>query len=120
MRISHEMVNSLCQARGLTLKEVLNASGVSSNAYYSLARKESVLPQSVEKLAATLGVPVSKLLIDEEAILERHLKLLAEVDRIAATDEQLDRDTIRHTLLLLEEPPITRLRRALALGRHSC
>jgi hypothetical protein len=90
---------------------------VSSNAYYSLARKESAVPRSISKLADVLNVPVSKLMIDEEAMLEEQLRLLAEVDRIASADPALDRDTVRHTLLLLDEPPLNRLRRALRLGR---
>lgn len=117
MRVSHEMVSTLCEQRGVTLQEALRASGVSSNAYYSIARKDSVVPQSISKLAEVLSVPVSELLVDEDQILEDQLKLLAEVDRIAATDDELDRDTIRHTLILLKESPSTRLRRALRLGR---
>jgi hypothetical protein len=53
-------------------------------------------------------------------MLEEQLRLLAEVDRIALTDSTLDRDTIRHTLVLLDEPPLNRLRRALRLGRIGC
>jgi hypothetical protein len=39
------------------------------------------------------------------------------VDFIMALHPQADRDTVRHTLILLDEPPIERLRRSLRRGR---
>jgi len=43
--------------------------------------------------------------------------LMAEVDAIVRRYPGVDRDNIRHTLLLLREKPIDRLRRALIRGR---
>lgn len=117
MRIDHELVKRECRRRGISLQQLLCAAGVSSNAYYSLANKESAVPQSILKIAGTLDLPPSALLFDEKAILTQHLKLLARVDAIAQKHTDTDRDTIRHTLTLLDEPPINRLRRALELGR---
>lgn len=117
MKVYHEMVKQECAQRGISLQELLSAAGVSSNAYYSLARKASALPSSLSRIANTLGVPVSSLLFDEHAVLQSHMQKLALVDDIAKRHPEADRDTIRHTLTLLEEAPIDRLRRALELGR---
>jgi hypothetical protein len=43
--------------------------------------------------------------------------LLNKVDDIARKYKNIDPDNIRHTLLLLQEPPIERLRRALTRGQ---
>jgi hypothetical protein len=42
---------------------------------------------------------------------------MAEVNRIVKRHPGVDPDNIRHTLLLLDEEPIERLRRALQRGR---
>jgi hypothetical protein len=46
-------------------------------------------------------------------MLRRHRELLDEAERILARDPTLSWDTVWHTLLLLDEPPVERLRRAL-------
>ena len=43
--------------------------------------------------------------------------LLRKVERILAKHSVADRDNVRHTLLLLEEPPVDRLERGLLRGR---
>jgi hypothetical protein len=45
-----------------------------------------------------------------------HRQLLKKVDAICAKHKKADRDNIRHTLILLQEQPIVRLRRALMRG----
>jgi hypothetical protein len=50
------------------------------------------------------------------ADLRRHRELLEETERILARHPDLSRDTVWHVLLLLDEPPIERLRRALRRG----
>jgi hypothetical protein len=50
--------------------------------------------------------------------LVRHRELLEETEQILARNPDLTRDTVWHTLLLLDEPPIERLRRALRRGRR--
>jgi transcriptional regulator with XRE-family HTH domain len=117
MKISPEKVESLCRERGASVGQVLREAGVSRNAFYTLARKESVVPQSLVRLAEGLGVSVSALLEDVLSPEERMQRLAAQVDRIARRHKGVDRDNIRHTLLLLEEQPIERLRRALRRGR---
>jgi hypothetical protein len=51
--------------------------------------------------------------------LRRHLELLEETERILMRHPGLSRDTVWHVLLLLEEEPVERLRRALRRGRRA-
>jgi hypothetical protein len=44
-------------------------------------------------------------------------RLSRRVERIVAAHPEADRDNIRHTLILLELPPLERLRRSLIRGR---
>jgi hypothetical protein len=44
-------------------------------------------------------------------------RLSARVKKIIATHPQADPDNIRHTLILLEQPPLERLQRSLIRGR---
>lgn len=60
---------------------------------------------------------MSKKTQGEARLVRRATRLLAKVDRICTLYPDADRDTVRHTLLLLQEPPIERLRRALRRGR---
>jgi lambda repressor-like predicted transcriptional regulator len=117
VRLSAERIKALCESRGTCLGPLLAAAGVSRTAYYSLVRKESVLPKSVGAIARTLGVP-PRAILDELPAAERKARDLAEeVDRIVRRHPGASREDVRHTLLLLEEPPIERLRRALIRGR---
>jgi hypothetical protein len=45
------------------------------------------------------------------------LRLSARVEKILATHPDADRDNVRHTLILLEQPPLERLQRSLIRGR---
>ena len=45
--------------------------------------------------------------------------LCARVDKILAAHPSADRDNVRHTLILLEQPPLERLQRSLIRGRAS-
>jgi hypothetical protein len=96
---------------------MLRGAGVSRNAFYTLARKDSVVPQSVIRISEHLGVSVSELLDDVLTSTQRMKRLTAESNRISKRHRVVDRDNVRHTLLLLEEKPIERLRRALRRGR---
>jgi len=110
-------LKKLCAKKNLTLSELLKKAEVSKNAYYSLARKETVLPKSILAIADHLGVRPSAFL--EERPEENRWKiLLEELEWLSARNHHADRDNIRHTLLLLEEPPIERLRRALTRGQR--
>jgi transcriptional regulator with XRE-family HTH domain len=118
MKLSHSNVVSFCRARGLTVTDALDQAGVSRNAYYSLVRKSSVLPASIEALANALGIPPSKLLEERPSAVARANEMAIEVDRIVRRHRGVDRDNVRHTLLLLDEEPVARLRRALRRGQR--
>jgi AcrR family transcriptional regulator len=117
MRLSGENIKKLCGARSLSLNALLKRAGVSKTAFYHLIYKDSVLPRSIDALAATLGVRSSALLEEADRKSRRALRLLEAADRIAGSDPSMDRDNVRHTLLLLEEKPIERLQRSLLRAR---
>ncbi len=91
--------------------------GVSRNAFYTLARKDSILPHSLSALAASLGARASDLLEETVEPLKKYQYLMEETQRIVEKHPSVDRDNIRHTLVLLEEKPIERLRRAILRGQ---
>jgi hypothetical protein len=96
---------------------VLHHAGVSRNAYYSLARKTSVLPQSIIAIADQLDVQPSAFLEEGSLMQQRVQLLLATLDKIMKRHKKADPDNVRHTLLLLQEKPINRLRGALLRGQ---
>jgi len=101
----------------MNVGSMLREAGVSRNAFYTLARKDSAVPQSLIRISESLGVSVSALLDDVLTPAQRMMRLIAESDRIAKRYRGVDRENVRHTLLLLQEQPIERLRRALRRGR---
>jgi hypothetical protein len=113
MKLSPDKVNELCKTRGLRLKSVLSGAGVSRTAYYSLTRKDSVLPKSMVRLARQLDVsPVALLEDDSERI--RDLRRLQEAaESVYLQHPGCDRDVVFRTLQNLQLPPVERLRRAL-------
>lgn len=119
MRLLHSKVLDLCRERGMTVSDALDRAAVSRNAYYSLVRKPSVLPNSIEALAEALGVPPSELLEETRSAAAKANEMAIEVERIVRQHRGVDRDNVRHTLLLLDEEPISRLRRALRRGRRN-
>ena len=116
MRISLEVIKDKCRQQKLTLSELLKQAGVSRNAFYTLAREDSVLPRSIKAIAKSLNISPSEFLTEDDREMEKMKLLLNEVDDIARKHKKVDRDNIRHTLLLLNEPPIERLK----IGRASC
>ena len=72
-----------------------------------------------EAIAAALGVKPSVFLAEGEDAKRRMLRLLREAERIRRQDPSLDRENIRHVLLLLDEKPINRLRRSLIRAQKS-
>ena len=119
MKISIQKLGRLCSERRISLSELLGRAQVSRNAFYSLARKESVLPRSISAVAAHLGVRPAAFLEDEDVLAARYRLLLRRVNRIAEKHPGIDRDNIRHMFLLLEEKPVERLRRALVRAQKS-
>ena len=118
MRISAGRVKRHCQKSGLGLSQALKQAGISRTAYYSLVRKSSVLPHSLLSLAAKLKVKPSALLEDISADEAQLLSLRHELDQTLRRYPTLDPDNVWHTLLLLEEEPIERLKRSLTRGRN--
>lgn len=117
MKLSLEKVKSLCYRQNTSVGNMLREAGVSRNAFYTLARNDTVVPRSLTQIADRLDVPVSELLTDTVSTGERMRTLITDTNRIAQRHSDMDRDTVRHTLLLLNEDPWDRLRRALRRGR---
>jgi hypothetical protein len=117
MKISMDKVEYECRRRDLNIGEMLREAGVSRNAFYSLARKDYVVPLSLILIAERLHISVSALLEETDTPAERMKYMIAESERISRRHPGIDRDNIRHTLLLLSEKPVERLRRALRRGR---
>ena len=97
----------------MTLQHLLKTAGVSRTAYYSLLRKDTVLPKSVGRIAAQLGVSPSVFLNDSQLRIQRIRQLEAEADLIQQRYPESDRDVVLRTLRNLELAPVERLRRAL-------
>lgn len=117
MRISLEAIKDKCRQQNITLTELLRQAGVSRNAFYTLARMDHVLPKSIRAVAEKLNISPSEILTEDNSEMEKMKFLLKRADDIAGRYKKADQDNIRHTLLLLQEPPVERLRRALTRGR---
>jgi hypothetical protein len=90
---------------------------VSRTAYYSLARKPSVLPTSILAIAGELGVAPPAILEEAPPAEWRTRALIRRATRILDRNPQASFENVWHTLVLLEEPPVERLRRSLLRGR---
>jgi transcriptional regulator with XRE-family HTH domain len=118
MRLDAEKIHRLSRERGLSVSALLRRSGVSRTAYYSLARRPSVLPGSLHSLADALGVTTSDLLApdrpDTDAQAQRHIR---EAGTICKRSPGASFENVWHTLCLLEISPLERLNRSLLRGR---
>lgn len=117
VKISLNKVEYECRRRDLSVGELLREAGVSRNAFYSLARKDYVVPLSLIRIASQLDISVSDLLEETATPAARMKAIAAEAGLIAKRHPEVDRDNVRHTLILLNEKPVERLRRALRRGR---
>jgi len=102
----------------MTLGTLLERAGVSRTAYYSLARRPSVLPRSVHALAGALGLHPAEILAESSATMDE--TVAARVDEARAICEKepsASFENVWHTLCLLESPPVERLNRSLTRGR---
>lgn len=117
MQLSADKVKKACKRNGLRLQDALEGAGVSKNAYYSLVRNDTIVPKSVLALAEYLDVdPID--LLDHTVGPQLHARLiLRRLDRIMDAYPDANRENVRHTLLLMEEPPVDRLERGLRRGR---
>ena len=113
MKLSGTAVKALCEKRGIGLNELLRDAGVSRTAYYSLARKDSVLQKSIRAIAKRLDVQPSTFLQEENPAERRARNVLDDVSAVLQRNPEANPDNVRHTLLLLYEKPVDRLRRAL-------
>ncbi len=113
MRLSGKKLGRLCRERHISLGALLRRARVSRTAYYSLARKDSVLPKSVGRIAQALGVSPSGFLSDDDALVVRMRELQERAETIIAANPGCDRDVVLRTLMNLELPSVERLRRAL-------
>ncbi len=117
MRLNADRIRRHCARRGISLQALLHDAGVSRTAYYSLVRKDSVLPRSVRSLAGTLGVRPSALLVEAGPEEWRARAMLRKAQRIVKSQPGTSFENVWHTLVLLEEDPAERLRRSLLRGR---
>ena len=117
MRFSAERVRELAAARGISLSALLREAGVSRNAFYSLARRESTFPKSVHRIADALGVAAAEMFEPAAGPSNDVLRLVAEARRITTELPDIDFENVWHTLLVLRETPVQRLRRSLRRGR---
>jgi transcriptional regulator with XRE-family HTH domain len=118
VKLSSAKFKKRCAQRRVSLGDVLKQAGVSRTAYYSLARKKSVLPKSILRMASHLGVNPSALLDDDDSRMKHIRDLQARAGAISHRYPECDRDVIFRTLLNLEKPPVERLRRALVRARQ--
>jgi transcriptional regulator with XRE-family HTH domain len=119
VRLSAERIRRLCARRGLSLEAFLDAAGVSRTAYYSLARRPSILPRSVQAMARMLQVAPSSILREDPPAAARAEALLAEARAVLKSHPRSAFENVWHTLVLLDEAPIDRLRRSLLRARTS-
>ena len=91
---------------------------MSRTAYYSLTRKESVLPKSVCRIAHRLGVSPLRFMDDPSRRVGRIRELQNRTDTICRQSPECDRDVVLRTLMNLDLPPVERLRKALRRGRQ--
>ena len=117
MKLDAQRIRRLCTSRGITLTQMLEQANVSRTAYYSLARRESVIPGTVRAIADQLGVAPSKILIEAGSDERRAQALLRIARKVVRKNPGASFENVWHTLMLLEDPPIDRLRRSLLRGR---
>ncbi len=110
MKLAARKIRQFARHQGLTLSELLEKASVSRNAYYSLARRNSVLPRTLDSLARALQVPQSELLED---VPDR----VANARQICAENPGATFENVWHVLTLLEMNPTERLNRSLIRGR---
>ena len=113
MHLSRTAIKRLCAERRLPLGDLLRLAGVSRTAYYSLVRKDSVLPKSIDRLARALDVSSAAFLVDDIAVIARHRELRAQAEDLHHRYPESDKDVLFRTLQNLDLPPVERLRRAL-------
>ncbi|ANM31326.1 hypothetical protein ABI59_19720 [Acidobacteria bacterium Mor1] len=120
MRLAHEKVREIARQKGTTLAACLRDAGVSRTAYYSLVRKDSVLPKSCHAVADALGVPVTSILEEPVVPLSQEVieARLEEARAVCAEFPEANFENIWHVLTLEQLTPLERLNRSLMRGRR--
>ena len=72
-----------------------------------------MLPKSIHLIAEALGVTPSEILEDLSVEEIEFKKLIEESNDIVMQDPEVDRENVLHTLILLREKPVDRLRKGL-------
>lgn len=118
MHLDANKLKKIIKISNLTLQQVLDSANISKTAYYALVRRDNLLPKSLQALANFLSVNASALLVDPARVEAKIRKVYRQVETILARHPQADRQNVLHTLLLLQEKPIDRLRRSLQRGQN--
>jgi len=118
MRIAHRRIRQLASELELPLRTLLQRAGISRTAYYSLARRPTVLPKTIHALAESLHVPITEILEEPApALTVEALRRLEAARAICAADSAASFENIWHSLCLMDLAPIDRLNRSLVRGR---
>ncbi|MBI2336459.1 MAG: hypothetical protein HYU97_06820 [Deltaproteobacteria bacterium] len=118
MQLSADKVKKLCKKRGITVTALLRQAKVSKTAYYSLLRKDCLLPKSLLSLARSLRVKPAAFLQDSDQELNRVNRLRFQLQQIMQKYPKANPENVWHTLLLLELKPLERLKRGLLRGKE--
>jgi transcriptional regulator with XRE-family HTH domain len=117
MKVNYPNFKAICLDRGLSVSKVLKLADVSRTAFYNLLKHDSLVPKSLQNISTLLNIPVEDLL--EESELKKTRRLQNKLEEVLKLYPETSRENAWHTLVLLEEPPIQRLERALIRGRKS-
>ena len=118
MRLAPKKVRQLTRLRGESLTSLLKRAGVSRTAYYSLLRRETLLPRTVLSLSAALETTPGEILEEDPSdVAPGYKQRLRKARRILESSPEATFENIWHTLCLLELGPVERLNRSLIRGR---
>lgn len=117
MRIELNTLKTMAKRRGLGLSALLREAGVSKTAFYSLVRRPSILPKSVESIARELNVSPAEFLEFDDLEVFKLRKRRERLEEIMQSAPESSRENIWHTLILRELSPLERLNRSLQRGR---
>lgn len=100
------------------MSRLLRRAGVSRTAFYSLSRRNSVLPKTIHALSEALGVTELDLLeVTPRSDGADYQDRLREAQRIVENVPGVTFQNVWHALCLLALDPVERLNRSLIRGR---
>ena len=118
MRLSSRKIRLLATRQSRSLSALLRDADVSRTAFYSLARRGSLLPRTVHAIAETLGVRPGDLLeMSPPPAAQILARRLAQARAFVTAHPDCLFENVWHILALLDMPPIERLNRSLTRGR---